>query len=249
MDSLYLPESSFHWDQFSYLCVERWETGAWFRVAQLISVDGAELSGPDSHQMRPDYARLHNEYFTEINHGWTQEPFCWFHRKDREAENLGRFWLTVYNLRANGGSRNIIAFSYAGCCLYQMEMRLYRVWDQIYSIWIWLLRPTFKLRSSTPDWQDEVAVYVMQVCVWISLSGHVFAYVCVSVSGGRQRCSQQHAAAGRPPLFPPWGEQLLHKHVGVWAMSLWFPSSPSLLLFHTHQHSASDINPLHFLYF
>lgn len=69
MDSLYLPESSIRSDQFSYPCVEHWETGTGFRVAQVMSVDGAELSGPDSHQIRPDYARLHNEYFTEINHG------------------------------------------------------------------------------------------------------------------------------------------------------------------------------------
>lgn len=201
--------------------------------------------------MRPDYARLHNEYFTEINLGWTREPFCWFHGEGREAGNLGRFWLTVYNLRANGGSRNIIAFSYAGCCLYQMEMRLYRVWDQIYSIWIWLLRLMFKLKSSTLDWQDVVAVCVMQLCVWISLSGHVlpaWVCVCVSASGGRQWCSRQHAAAGRPLLLPPWGEQLLHKHVGVWAMSQWLASSPSLLLFaaaaQTHQRSTTDFKPL-----
>lgn len=69
MDSLYLPESSIHSDQFSCLCVEHWETGAGFVVAQVMCDDGAELSGPDSHQIRPDYARLHNEYFTEINHG------------------------------------------------------------------------------------------------------------------------------------------------------------------------------------
>lgn len=35
----------------------------------MMSVDGAELSGPDSHQICPDYARLHDEYFTEMNHG------------------------------------------------------------------------------------------------------------------------------------------------------------------------------------
>ncbi|KAF3860773.1 hypothetical protein F7725_001028 [Dissostichus mawsoni] len=69
MDSLYLPESSIHSDQFSCLCAEHWETGAGFRAAQVMCDDGAELSGPDSHQIRPDYARLHNEYFTEINHG------------------------------------------------------------------------------------------------------------------------------------------------------------------------------------
>lgn len=69
MDSLYLPESSIHSDQFSCLCVEHWETGAGFVVAQVMCDDGAELSGPDSHQIRPDYAKLHNEYFTEINHG------------------------------------------------------------------------------------------------------------------------------------------------------------------------------------
>ncbi|KAI4824587.1 hypothetical protein KUCAC02_013087, partial [Chaenocephalus aceratus] len=40
-----------------------------FRAAQVMCDDGAELSGPDSHQIRPDYARLPNEYFTEINHG------------------------------------------------------------------------------------------------------------------------------------------------------------------------------------
>lgn len=45
------------------------ETGAGFVVAQVMCDDGAELSGPDSHQIRPDYAKLHNEYFTEINHG------------------------------------------------------------------------------------------------------------------------------------------------------------------------------------
>lgn len=69
MDSLYLPESSIHSVQFSCLCAERWETGAGVRLAQVMCDDGAELSGPDPHQMRPDYARLHNEYFTEINHG------------------------------------------------------------------------------------------------------------------------------------------------------------------------------------
>lgn len=67
-DTLYLPESSVRSDQFSYLCIERWETGAGFGVAQVMSVDGAELSGPDSHQIRPDDAGLHNEYFTGINH-------------------------------------------------------------------------------------------------------------------------------------------------------------------------------------
>lgn len=69
MDSLYLSESSIHSDQFSCLCVEHWKTGARFRYVQAMCDDGAELSGPDAHQMRPDYARLHNEYFTEINHG------------------------------------------------------------------------------------------------------------------------------------------------------------------------------------
>lgn len=69
MDPLYLPESSIHLNQFSCLCAERWETGAGFRVAQVMCDDGAELSGPDSHQIRPDHAGLHDEYFTEINHG------------------------------------------------------------------------------------------------------------------------------------------------------------------------------------
>lgn len=69
MDSLHLPESSIHSDRFSYLCVEQWETGVGLRVAQVMSVDRAELSGPDSHQICPDYARLPDEYFTEINHG------------------------------------------------------------------------------------------------------------------------------------------------------------------------------------
>lgn len=69
MDSLHLPEPSIHSDRFSYLCAEWRETGVGLTVAQVMSVDGAELSGPDSHQMRPDYARLHDEYFTEINHG------------------------------------------------------------------------------------------------------------------------------------------------------------------------------------
>lgn len=69
MDSLHLPKSSIHSDHFSYLCVEQWETGVGLRVAQVMSVDGAGLSGLDSHQIRPDYARLHDEYFTEINHG------------------------------------------------------------------------------------------------------------------------------------------------------------------------------------
>lgn len=69
MDSLHLPKSSIHSDWFSYLCVEQWETGVGLRVAQVMSVDGVELSGPDSHQIHPDYARLRDEYFTEINHG------------------------------------------------------------------------------------------------------------------------------------------------------------------------------------
>lgn len=69
MDSLHLPEFSIHSDQFSYPSVEYWETGAGFSVAQVKSVDGAELSGPDSLQIHRAYARLHNEYFTEINHG------------------------------------------------------------------------------------------------------------------------------------------------------------------------------------
>lgn len=68
MDSLYLPESSIRSDQFSCLCVEHWETGAGFGVARVMCDDGAELSGSDSHQIRPDYARLRNEYFTEVNH-------------------------------------------------------------------------------------------------------------------------------------------------------------------------------------
>jgi len=49
--------------------VEHWETGAGFRVAQVMCDDGAELSASASHQIRPDDARLHNEYFTELNHG------------------------------------------------------------------------------------------------------------------------------------------------------------------------------------
>lgn len=69
MDPLYLPEPSSHSDQFSCLCVGHWETGAGFRVAQVMCDDGAELSSPDSHQKRPGYARLHDEYFTGINHG------------------------------------------------------------------------------------------------------------------------------------------------------------------------------------
>ena len=89
MDSSYLPESSIHSDQFSCLCLEPWETGAGFRVAQVMCDDGAELSGPDSHQIRPDYARLHNEYFTKINHGWAEAPFCWFHWEGRETGKPG----------------------------------------------------------------------------------------------------------------------------------------------------------------
>lgn len=54
MDSSYLPEASLHLDQFSCLCVERWETGARLGVAQVMCGDGAELSGLDSHQIRPD---------------------------------------------------------------------------------------------------------------------------------------------------------------------------------------------------
>lgn len=170
-----------------------------------------------------------------------------FTERVEKQENLGSFWLAVYNLRANGGSRNIIAFSYADCCLYQMEMHLYRVWDQIYSIWIWLHHLTVQLKTSTLDWQETVTVQYMQCeCVCISFS------VCAGFAalflhyGGRPWFSQQHAAAGRPPLSLPWGEQLLHKHVGVWAMSPWLPSSPSrlLLLVQSHRHSASDINSL-----
>lgn len=69
MDSLYLSEFSIYSNQFSCLCVEHRKTGARFREVQVISDDRAELSGPDAHQIRPDYVRLRNEYFTEINHG------------------------------------------------------------------------------------------------------------------------------------------------------------------------------------
>lgn len=70
-----------------------------------------------------------------------------FTQRVESQKNLVRFWLAVYNLRANGGSKNIIAFSYAVCCLYQMEMHLYRVLAQIYSIWIWLQHLTLLFNS------------------------------------------------------------------------------------------------------
>ncbi len=104
-------------------------------------------------------------------------------RGGERQENLGRFWLAVYNLRANGGSRNIIAFSYAGCCLYQMEIHLYRVWDQIYSIWIWLHNLTVQLKSSTLDWQERVAVCAVQAgfCISFGMRTLLLLWECVCV--------------------------------------------------------------------
>lgn len=100
IDPWYLPVSSIHSHQFSCLCVEHWETGAGFRVALVMCDDGAELSGPDSHQIHPDYARLHDEYFTEINHGWAWAPFCWFHWEGREAGKPG--WVLTGCLQPQG---------------------------------------------------------------------------------------------------------------------------------------------------
>lgn len=75
--------------QLSCLCAERWKTGAWLRMVQVMCDDGAELSGPDAHQMRPNYARQHNEYFTKINHEWGRALFCWFHWEGRESVKPG----------------------------------------------------------------------------------------------------------------------------------------------------------------
>lgn len=115
-----------------------------------------------------------------------------------------------------------------------MEIHFYRVSDQIYSIWIWLHHLTVQLKSSTLDWQERMALYVMWACVCVCVACLFLRY------GGRPWCPQQHAAAGRPPLSLPWGEQLLHKHVGVWAMSLWLSSSPSLLLLPVCSHTDTE---------
>lgn len=102
-------------------------------------------------------------------------------RVERQG-NLARFWLAVYNLRANGGSRNIIAFSYAGCCLYQMEMHLCRGWDQIFSIWIWLHHLTLPFNSnpSVLDWQEnewQYSICSVSLCLYIWHRVHMLRVV------------------------------------------------------------------------
>lgn len=183
-----------------------------------------------------------------------------FTERVERQENLVRFWLAVYNLRANGGSRNIIAFSYAGCCLYQMEMHLCRVWDQIFSIWIWLHHLTLPFNSNPQYWTGKrtsgSTLYAVWVCTCMSdnvstcfESSCVSACVYQTVLFSFCTMVRDHGALGSMLLLAgphalPWGEQLLHKHVGVWATSLWLPPSPSLLLLLVQRHSASDINYL-----
>lgn len=176
-----------------------------------------------------------------------------FTERVERQENLGRFWLTVYNLGANGGSRNIIAFSYAGCCLYQMEMHLYGVWYQIYSIWIWL-HLTVQLRSSAVDWQERMAAYVMWARICMSVSVHACLCMCVCISSfsvsvlwwetmvlsaacccwqAPTRSAMRKTAASRACRGV--------SHVPV-ASLLSFASSPPCA--QSHRYSTPDINPL-----
>ena len=109
----------------------------------------------------------------------------------------------------------------------------------------------FRLCQLSQHWTGRRGWQYMQwdfLSVYHSVWAHACLYVCVCMCmravlflhyGGRPWCSQQHAAAGRPPLSLPWGEQLLHKHAGVWAMSPWLPSSPPLLLLLVCSHTVT----------
>lgn len=95
-----------------------------------------------------------------------------------------RFWLAVYNLRANGGCRNIIAFSYAGCCLYQMEKHIHRVWVQTYSVWLWLYYLMLMSNSELQHWTGRrtgggTCFGSVCLCTCQCLHILVFAHVCL----------------------------------------------------------------------